>query len=72
MTQIIVSTIRKLLQTCGLLDTLMMAVHVLSRTLTEFTLQKQANSVFFANSEFFMVQERVSNTSNRLREISDK
>ena len=72
MTQSIVSKLRTLLQTCGLLDTAMMAVNVLSRTLTEFTLQKQANSIFFANSDFFMVQERVSNTSNRLREISDK
>ena len=72
MTQIIVSKLRTLLQTCGSLDTAMIAVNVLARILTEVTLQKQENSIFFANSEFFMVQERVSNTSNRLREISDK
>ena len=72
MTKIIVSKLRTLLQTCGLLDTTMMAVNVLARTLTEITLQKQENSIFFANSEICMVKERVSNTSNRLREISDK
>ena len=72
MTQIIVSKLRTLLQTCGLLDTAMIAVNVLARTLTEVNLQKQANSIFFANSEIFMVQERVSSTRNRLRKTSDK
>ena len=50
----------------------MMAVNVLVRTLTEAALKNQVSIIFFANSEVFIMQERVSNTNNRLREIDNK